>query len=905
MSHNTSTPWRRSLASAALGLGLLAQGLNVLPAQAASDHLVVNEVYGGGGNSGATLTHDFVELFNGTGEAIDLTGWKLNYYSAAGNLGNSCTLSGTVAAGGHFLVQQAKGSGGTEALPTPDATCTAAMAGANGSVELVDASGAVVDLVGYGTATKVETAGAPAASNTTSVSRTNGADSDDNSADFTAGSPTPQNQGSEPGPAPTPTPDPSETPTPEPTGTPDPTPAPGVTIAQIQGTGDSTPMAGQSVTTTGVVTASYPTGGFNGFYLQTPGTGGTAKAAGEASDGIFVYTGSAPTAKPGECYTVTGIPAEYNGLTQLTKPQLSPAADCDPVQPTELTTLPVTDADKEAYEGMLVLPKGTYTITNNYNLNNYGQVGLAQGEQPLWTPTDRVAPGEAAAYEAEQAKKYITLDDGSSWDYMRNATAKQSPLPYLSQDEPMRTGSQVDFTQPVILDYRFQWNYQPIDQIVGATDENDPVKTENDRPTAAPAVGGDLKLGSMNVLNYFTDLGQDEEGCRDYADMNGTPVGSNGCTVRGAYTPEAFADQQAKIVAALEMLDADVVALMEVENSARFNHDRDASLKALVDALNAKVGAGTYAYAPSPTILPASEDVIRTGFIYKPAKVSPVNDSVILDSPDFANARQPLGQKFESVATGQQFVAVANHFKSKGSGEDDGTGQGLSNPSREEQARDLAAWTEQMWPGEPVFLMGDFNAYSEETPIQILEQAGFTNLVREFSPESTSYQFGGRLGSLDHALANEAARALVSGADDLNINGDESVAMQYSRRNYNVVDFFQPTAYASSDHDPVLVGIKDARKQVTPVISAEGDKKSFQISVEPTEPGDQLQLVGDWGGRQQSVTVPAEQGYSSGKLNKWSSVEAVVLRDGAALEETRITLTAPQKGNGKAVVSTR
>ncbi|GAA1397242.1 SpnA family nuclease [Luteococcus peritonei] len=886
----------------------MATGLAALPAAAAADHLVVNEVYGGGGNSGATYTHDFVELHNPTGQAVDLSGHQLLYYSASGNLGNTCTLSGSIQPGGYYLVQQAKGTGGSQPLPTPDATCTAAMSGTAGSVELKAPSGATVDLVGFGTATRVEKAAAPAPSNTTSVSRKDFQDTDDNSADFATGAPSPQNGATTPAPVdPTPTPDPSTspTPTPEPTPTPAPEPTPGsqVSIADIQGTGSTTPLAGQTVTTTGVVTATYPTGGFNGFYVQTPGSGGSPKAAGSASDGIFVYTGTAPTAKVGECWTITGVPAEFNGLTQITKPQLAPATDCAAVKPTELASLPVTNADKEPYEGMLVLPQGTWTITNNYDLNTYGQIGLAVGEKPLWQATDRVPYTEAAAYEAEQAKRYITLDDGSSWNYMQNATAKQSPMPWLSQDEPMRTASQVSFTQPVILDYRFQWNFQPTGQIVGATDEQDPLATENTRPTAAPAVGGDLQLGAMNVLNYFTDLGKDETGCASYKDKDGNPVGANGCTVRGAWSEQAFRGQQAKIVAALEMLDADVVGLMEIENSAAFGHDRDATLKNLVDALNAKVGAGTYAYVPSPTVVPGSEDVIRLAFIYKPAEVKPVDASVILMDPAFANARQPLAQKFESVATGQQFVMVANHFKSKGSGADDGTGQGLSNPSREEQARAVTAWTEQMWPDEAVFMVGDFNAYTEETPARIIEAAGFTDLVRQFNPESTSYQFAGRLGSLDHAYANAEGLALVTGADDLDINGDESVAMQYSRRNYNVTDFYAPTPYASSDHDPVLFGIKDQKAALpTPVITPKQQCTSFGFTVADAQAGDQLRIDGTWNGQKQTTTVAVnEQGWWSGSKPTWTEATAVVVRNGQVLEETRVSIS--QKPECKPVIS--
>ncbi|OLT23313.1 hypothetical protein BJF81_11585 [Ornithinimicrobium sp. CNJ-824] len=450
-SMHLTTRLRRGLAAAA-GTSLTLTGLVTLApmAHAAGTTLVINEVYGGGGNSGATWTNDFVELFNGTDTEIDLTGYTVQYYSSAGGPGgsnNTCVLAGSVAPGDHFLTQQAAGSGGTQALPAPDATCGATMSGTNGIVRLFDTDGAVVDTVGYGSASIFEGTGtAPRLSNTTSASRTDGIDTDDNAADFTSGTPTPQNSGGG--------------------GEPEPPPEPvKATIAEIQGTGDTTPYLDQEVITTGVVTAVYPTGGFNGVYIQTPGTGGTAKVPGEdASDGIFVYNGYAGrTLEIGDCVDVEATAIEYNGLTELSDAWVEKIdGGCAPVTATPLDTLPATDAEKEVYEGMLVHPEGAYTITNNYQLNQYGQIGLAMGEEPLYQATDVVEPGpEAIAYEAMNEAKYITLDDGSSWDYLRNSTAQFSPLPYLAQDEPHRTASQVTFDQPVILDYRFQWNYQP------------------------------------------------------------------------------------------------------------------------------------------------------------------------------------------------------------------------------------------------------------------------------------------------------------------------------------------------------------------------------------------------------------------------------------------------------------
>lgn len=309
-------------------------------------------------------------------------------------------------------------------------------------------------------------------------------------------------------------------------------------------------------------------------------------------------------------------------------------------------------------------------------------------------------------------------------------------------------------------------------------------------------------------MNYFTDLGMDEAGCRYYADMYGTPVTANNCQVRGAWTKEAFSDQKTKIVAAINGMDAEVVALMEIENSAGItyiDHARDYTLAELVAELNA--AGGDWAYAESPVVTPNNEDVIRTAFIYRQGAVQTLGRSEILLDDAFANARYPLAQKFKMRKAGKPFVMIANHFKSKGSGADDGTGQGLANPSREAQARALVQWADTRFADEAVFLTGDFNAYAKETPIQIMEAAGYLNLAKAYEPESATCQFGGRVGSLDHVLANAKAQELVTGAAVWDINGDESIAMQYSRRKYNIVDFYAPDQYASSDHDPVVVGV--------------------------------------------------------------------------------------------------
>lgn len=459
---NTSGRLRRVLTgiaavttSALACAGLLVPSANAGPAP----HLLINEVYGGGGNSGATLTHDFVELVNPTSETISLDGYAVEYYGATGSLGNSCKLSGSIAPGGHFLVQQAKGAGGTQALPTPDATCGANMSGTKGSVQLVGPDGTLVDLVGYGAAAKAEGKPTKALSNTTSAQRGGLEDTDDNSADFVIGTPSPMNSASTLAPSTPGTPDQTASPTPSGSATPtaSETPAGQTSIADIQGTTDTSPMVGKVVTTTGVVTAVYPTGGFNGLYIQTPGSGGVAKAPTDASDGIFVHSAKAASAyTTGQCVVVSGEVSEFNGLTEINGTNVTETKGCADVKPVKLAALPRTDAQREAYESMLVEPQGTYTISNNYQLNQFGTVGLAFGTEPLYQGTEVARPGEdAKKVEDENRARSINLDDGASWNYQTNDEAKNSPLPYLSQDTPMRTGSHVGFTKPVIMDYRF------------------------------------------------------------------------------------------------------------------------------------------------------------------------------------------------------------------------------------------------------------------------------------------------------------------------------------------------------------------------------------------------------------------------------------------------------------------
>ena len=141
--------------------------------------LVISQVYGGGGNTGATYTHDFIELHNRGTSPVVLDGWSVQYAAATGSTWQVTALSGTIPANGYYLVQEAPGAGGTTPLPTPDAIGTIAMAGANGKVALVAGIASLtgtcptaIDFVGYGTANCAEGATAvPPLTNSTAAHR--------------------------------------------------------------------------------------------------------------------------------------------------------------------------------------------------------------------------------------------------------------------------------------------------------------------------------------------------------------------------------------------------------------------------------------------------------------------------------------------------------------------------------------------------------------------------------------------------------------------------------------------------------------------------------------------------------------------------------------------------------------
>ncbi len=244
-------------------------------------------------------------------------------------------------------------------------------------------------------------------------------------------------------------------------------------------------------------------------------------------------------------------------------------------------------------------------------------------------------------------------------------------------------------------------------------------------------MGGSTTVASFNVLNYFTTLGS-----------------------RGADDAEEFDRQEAKIVAALTALDADVVGLIEIENNGT-------ALDALVAALNDEARTGTYAAVETG---PIGTDEITTAFIYQPAQVIPAGDFATLtsaDDPRFLDSknRPALAQTFTDKANAESITVVVNHLKSKGSScadvgdPTDPDGQGNCNGVRTAAASALAQWAADDPTGtgeDDVLVIGDLNSYDKEDPIKALAAGGFEDLLLTYAGEfAYSYVFDGQLGYLD------------------------------------------------------------------------------------------------------------------------------------------------------------
>ena len=553
-------------------------------------------------------------------------------------------------------------------------------------------------------------------------------------------------------------------------------------IGQVQGSGARSPLEGERVTVEGIVVANFAKN-LGGVFIQSESEDGDPATA----EGLFVLRSAdaEPRLRAGDRVRLTGTVLEQGeGDQTLT------ALDAASVEvtgrgqatPRVLAQAPATAAGWESLEGELLSITAPLTVTGNDGLARYGELFTSFGGR-LYSPTEVAAPGAGAqAVADENARLSLRLDDARSGQDPKN-------LWFLPGDwndaAPLRTGSVVTGVQGV-LDQRFGSLRLQLTEALGSIEQAP-------RP-AAPTVPGDRRIAGFNVLNLF----------------NGDGQGGGFPTDRGAATPAEHARQVAKLVAAVQALDPDLAALMELENDG---YGPDSSLAQFVDALNASGPHTDWRFVDSGE--GPGSNAIRVGIIYRSRRFEAVGKPASIAEGPFERAsRAPLAQAFRA-GRGPVFVVVANHFKSKGGCDgatggdaDSGDGQACFNATRVESARRLNEWLATDPTGaspEGALVIGDLNAHAQEDPLRLMYSRGWQDAFALAKAERPySFVWAGHSARLDHALLDAGLAGRLRGAAEWHANADESDRFDYRRDRDN-------DPWRASDHDPMLLGLDLAR----------------------------------------------------------------------------------------------
>ncbi len=594
-------------------------------------------------------------------------------------------------------------------------------------------------------------------------------------------------------------------------------------ISAIQGNKFSSPLINRWVITEGVVTLSlqgkYQ---YKGFWLQQKDASPRSK---NSSRGIFVYHDK-KSIKSGQSIRLLAQVSEYHSLTEIKKVRAIKVCNSNAYLPkAEKINLPLSSLiELEAKEGMRVTLAQRLVVSDlygaGYGLGNYGQ--FAVSSQLHSQPTE--------LYTAEQLRKNKDLLPAKELDYLLidDASAKVFPKAIAF---PMPKGFSADNS------VRVSDQVMPLDGILHAYGDNYIIIPENVADveiislfprTKKPKVYKDanLVIASMNLANYFN-------GKRN----NNSQKDSGFPTSRGARSYKGLLLQTEKIVSALAAIDADIIALMEIENDG---YGAYSALADLTRVLNKQYSFDQqYKFIKPDISLLADgklgQDSIAVALLYRPYKVKTKGAAKLLNSKtplkslfDDRRNRPSLIQRFEFKQ--QEFIIAVNHFKSKGRPcpevELDKL-QGNCNIIRYQAALALAETLAQKNNKEralPTLILGDLNSYSQEDPLLALYQAGYKNLkyLPQFLNSSKnnaeslpnfSYSFQGLLGNLDHALGNAELLPLIKSIDSWHINSIEDVLLDYNKEKnghkYPSIDTYgKADMYRSSDHDPVVIGLQ-------------------------------------------------------------------------------------------------
>ncbi|PWU47282.1 nuclease [Micromonospora globispora] len=749
---------------AGLAVGVLAATLCAAPAAAASPDVVISEIYGGGGNAGATYRNDFVELYNRSSASVSLTGWSVQYASASGSTWSVTSLSGSIAPGGSYLVKLASGGSTGAALPTADATGTTNMSATSGKVALRTTTTALTcstscafvsgnrDFVGYGSANDAEGTRAPGGSNTASVARTNPAvDSDNNAADFAAGSPTPSNT-SGTGSCPT-----------------------GTRIRDIQGAGHLAALTGTR-TTRGIVTAKSTAG----FWLQDPCPDGSDAT----SEGLYVSTSGSPTVSVGDDVSVTGSVSEVR-----------PGGAA-----TNLTVTTMAYSSKSTLGTGKPLPAATVV----------GSGG-------------RVPPGavieDDATGNVETSGTFDPASDGLDfWESLEGmrvqiaSAAVVGPTNSYGEFPVVPGGSGVRSTRGGIVTQSGDFNPERV--MVGDTLATAPTVTVGD--TFGAALTGVL---SYDFGDYFLLPSSFPSRVSGGLTAETTTAAGSGQLAVATFNVQNLdpTDPQSKFDAlagqiVTNLRSPDLVALEEVQDNNGATDNGvvacDQTMSKLISAISAK-GGPSYAYRQiNPTndadggepggnirqvflfrtdrglsftdrpggTATAATTVTNAGGVpqlsYSPGRVQPADSA-------FNTSRKPLAGEFRW--NNRPLFVIANHFNSKG-GDDPlmGRYQPPSAPSetqRHQQATIVNSFVDSIRAVDPnaaIVVLGDINDYDFSRTADLLVGSGeLVDLPRTLPvAERYTYVYEGNSQVLDHILLSSWLAAQPYVYDVVHVNSE-------------------------------------------------------------------------------------------------------------------------------------
>jgi predicted extracellular nuclease len=757
-----------------------------LAADAQTTHpVVISQIYGGGGNSGATLTNDYIELFNRSETPVDISGWSIQYASSTGASWQKTDLTGVIQPGHYYLIQQAAGAGGTTPLPTPDATGAGTgipMSATSGKIALVRTTTALAcggvttpclpnanieDFVGYGgSATQFEGSGpTPTLSNTSAALRAGGGctDTDNNAADFATGAPAPRN---------------SATAGITCGGGPEPTCTPTQTIAAVQGTGQVSPLASTSVSVAGIVTGRVTTGSARGFFVQMP-DGADGDPA--SSDGVFVFTGSnspSALAAVGNNICVTGtvsefVPSSDPGtlpLTEIVQPTVVTVIATGQPLPTPVTlttadTPTTTFAALERFEGMRVKVERLTVVGPT----------LGSVDEPSATGTTNgvfygVVEGVARPFREPGADLQDLLPAGAP----ANVPRFDGNPERLRVDSDALGAPALDVTSGATvtnlvgpLTWAFRTYSLFPDPAVTATISGQASAT----PVPAPAAS-QFTIGGFNLERFFDTT--DDPGVSDVA-----------------LTAAALEHRLKKTSLAIRtvMRSPDILGVEEAENLS--------VLQTLAARVNSDTVNGGGADPGYQAFLVEGNDIggIDVGFLVKSSRVTVVDvtqegkDTTYIDpnsgQPALLNDRPPLILR-ASVALPSGAVpitVIANHLRSLTSLTDavDGPRVRAKRAAQAEFLANLVQARQTADPQERLVLLGDFNAYQfNDGYVDVLGtiagQPAPADQVVQASPDLVnpdlldvmgllpaaqrySYVFDGHAQIIDHMVINQAAAA--------------------------------------------------------------------------------------------------------------------------------------------------